>query len=197
MLKNSDLAPAVDLELVWGPVQPLDASQTADRQTLIRMLTSSAAEVLKMSGAQPRSERVIGDLSVAALIGFTGAGTAGALGLAASEEVLNRLYRSSVGAKGGENERCDWLREVANQILGRLKGQLLARGVTIHMALPQSIRGMRLVPHHDRTRHVAWTLIVGDQGPLLVWLDVEHIERLALDKNPPILAQPAGQVLIF
>lgn len=188
---------SLDLEQVWGRELPADPSQAVTYAGIREILGASASEVLTAHGIALQPGRSVGELTIASMIGFSGEGVVGALGLATSEDALARLYQRCWAREGDDGAYSDWLRELSNQILGRVKGLLLARGLTVHLALPQSIRGMKLVPNGRRGPMVSWTVMCGEDGALLVWLDLDRTDGLALGRDAPVEARPAGDVLIF
>lgn len=197
MSMNSSGGHVLDLDQVWGPMSAGGDAAALGSAALQEDLEVSTSEVLTAHGIDATAERTIGGLTIASVIGFSGAGLAGALGLATTDEVLAALYQQSLSNPGDQERYSDWLRELSNQVLGRLKGRLLARGYAIHLALPQSMRGMCLVPNDTRRSSIAWTVMSAEQGPMLAWLDLEQVEGLAREAGPPVQVQPSGEVIIF
>lgn len=197
MLNFKTLEPRVDLNLVWGALASTDAVEEDHLTALSRDLQGSLSEVLLAHGIQPLSGSVVGDLTIISVIGFVGPGLVGSLGLATSEHTLERLHCRDRGRASDDCSRGDWLRELANQVLGRLKGRLLYRGLRIRLALPQSIRGMRLSPDEAYARRVSWSASCGDDGPLLAWLELDRADGLRCPAGPSIHALAAGQVAFF
>jgi hypothetical protein len=76
-------------------------------------------------------------IRTAAIIGYSGAALKGTVMLAVSREGL------SATRPVGDDDR-DWLAELSNQLLGRVKNQLFRHGVQISMSTPLVIRGERL-----------------------------------------------------
>ena len=135
---------------------------------------------------------------MASVIGFSGSGLAGALGLRIPPTRSWPECTDWVGRTlGTQRQHSDWLRELSNQVLGRFKGRMLARGLTLHIALPQSVRGMHLVPDEHRHNRITWTVLAMAPGPLLVWLDLERIEGQELQVGPPKPACPSGDLILF
>src|SRR5215472_15675587 len=76
------------------------------------------------------------------IIGFTGKTLRGSVMLA----VERGLLEASAPLPTGQVSLRDWIAELSNQLLGRIKRQLLERGVTIEMCTPAVLRGERLSP---------------------------------------------------
>jgi hypothetical protein len=88
----------------------------------------------------------------------------------------------------------DWVGELANQLVGRLKSKLMARGVTIGVSTPVVLSGMRLspLPRGD----LAPTVLETSSGRVLVWLEVEVDSSFQLGSERPLPAAE-GDLLIF
>ena len=197
MPMNFDHSQQLDLTQVWGPMHNGGELDPLSSATLHQDVEWSSIDVLRAHGIDARRDVHIGGLTMASVIGFSGSGLAGALGLATSDEVLAGMYRLGRSNAGDERQHSDWLRELSNQVLGRFKGRMLARGLTLHIALPQSVRGMHLVPNEHRHNRITWTVLAMAPGPLLVWLDLERIEGQELQVGPPIQACPSGDLILF
>jgi CheY-specific phosphatase CheX len=88
-------------------------------------------------------------------------------------------------ASAPENARSrDWVGELANQLVGRLKSKLLARGTTIALTTPIVLSGVRLQP---LPRSSALPSIVDTpSGRVLVWLEVEVASTFKLGSIQPL-----------
>lgn len=114
------------------------------------------------------------DLLYCGVLGFTGARMRGTLMLATSEEPLGRTNP----ARGDSLK--EWIAELANQLLGRIKAKLLRRSVTIHISLPVVIRGKHLarVPRAELLPHT----FASEGGLVYVWFDAEFSPTLDLNQ---------------
>jgi hypothetical protein len=72
----------------------------------------------------------------------------------------------------------EWIAELANQLLGRIKTKLLRRSVTIHVSLPVVIRGKHLarVPSSELLPRI----FASEGGMVYVWFDAEFAPSLDL-----------------
>jgi CheY-specific phosphatase CheX len=77
------------------------------------------------------------DLALAGIIGFTADELRGSLVLA-----MGRAPLEAVDAEAARHR--DWIQELSNQLLGRVKNRLLGYGVDLKMTTPLSMRGVRL-----------------------------------------------------
>jgi len=98
------------------------------------------------------------------VIGFTGDDMCGSLMLACSREPLELTQVS------GDAMMRDWIAELTNQLLGRVKNRLLACGTAIYSAVPVVLSGERIAPiATQRLGH----LFIADAGVVSVWFDTE------------------------
>lgn len=88
----------------------------------------------------------------------------------------------------------DWVGELANQLVGRLKSKLLARSVTIAMTTPVVLTGVRIspLPRGDVAPAVFDTVT----GRVMVWLELEVDGAFRFGSERP-LAAGEGDLLVF
>lgn len=143
----------------------------SNRQILEDFMVRGSEELFAAYGVQvARVDRAPASsadepVAFAGIIGFTGNDARGTLVLAPSQ----RLLKSSQPTADGHDR--DWVGELANQLLGRVKNQLLSCGVEIHMTTPVVIKGQHLSPVPREELQPLW--FVGDGVQLAVWLDIE------------------------
>ena len=91
----------------------------------------------------------------------------------------------TVVASAPENARPrDWVGELANQLVGRLKSKLLSRGITIAVTTPIVLSGVRLQPLPRGS--ALPTTFETPSGRVLVWLEVEVASELKLGSIQPL-----------
>ena len=105
------------------------------------------------------------DIVFCGIVGFTGDQMRGTLLLATSGEPLGRTLPST------DASLREWIAELSNQLLGRIKNKLVAHGVTLHMSTPAVLRGQHIAPVSS-TPLVPHTFSSGG-GVVCVWFDVE------------------------
>jgi hypothetical protein len=88
----------------------------------------------------------------------------------------------------------DWVGELANQLVGRLKSKLLARNVSIAMTTPVVLSGVRIEPLPRTTIEPA--VFDTATGKALIWLEVEVDGTFRFDTERPIAATE-GDLLVF
>ena len=140
--------------------------------------------------AFPATER----LAFCGVMGFGGKLMRGALVLATTKEPLEQTNPS-----GLESQR-DWVCELSNQLMGRIKNRLLSLGVEVHLATPAGLSGDNLSAAPGKLR--APQVFEAGNGFICVWIDYECAEGFALPKTPPSNANSdpvmsEGDALLF
>lgn len=132
------------------------------------------------------------ELAVCGVMGFGGKLMRGALVLAATNEPLERTNPEGYGSQR------DWVCELANQLMGRVKNQLLALGVEILLATPAGLSGANLSPAPSKLR--APQVFAAANGFVVVWIDCEYAEGFELRVTPSEhfeAALPEGDSVLF
>jgi CheY-specific phosphatase CheX len=137
-----------------------------------------------------------------AIIGFAGEKLRGSLVLSANPGLLEGSCPArTVGrtdATHGEILQ-DWIGELANQLLGRLKSRLLAHGVAIQLGTPTTVSGLELRVRScggERPATPLWLHAGGDW--LVVRLDAVAAPETKLSTSPdPSSAAAEGEILLF
>jgi CheY-specific phosphatase CheX len=135
-------------------------------------VTSCLAEVVQQScialfshyqvAIAPSASLPSREVALCGIIGFTGEDLRGSLMLACSREPLE------LAQAGGEASMRDWLAELTNQLLGRVKNRLLALGTVIHCSTPVVLGGERIAPIPSQP---LGHLFTADGGVVSVWFD--------------------------
>ena len=137
---------------------------------------------------RPTERKLGSNLAFCAIIGFTGTDMCGSLLIACSREPLTLAGDDVHGIR-------DWLAELANQMLGRIKNRLLALGTTIHATTPIILRGEHLAPLDNQPRS---QLFSANDGVLSVWFDMDLLSDLELAASPDVSASVReGETLFF
>jgi CheY-specific phosphatase CheX len=119
------------------------------------------------------------------VIGFVGSGVRGTCLLGAEQQLVDASCR--VG-----NRPRDWIAELSNQLLGRLKMKLLACGVSVKVTTPLALSGVQLTPLPRLGQEpLAFS---SERGAALVWLELETEEGFALDPEKPLSIEPGDLV---
>lgn len=126
------------------------------QQSCIALFSHYRVEIAP-SESQPSRE-----VALCGIIGFTGDDLKGSVMLACSSEPLE-LARA-----GGDVSMRDWLAELTNQLIGRVKNRLLAFGTVIHCSIPVVVGGQRIAPISSQP---LGHLFTADGGIVSVWFD--------------------------
>lgn len=127
-------------------------------------------------------------------IGFSSPALSGSLLLAIPDPVLVQTLPTP------DANLADWIGELGNQLVGRLKNQLLNYEVTINLALPVVVSGGELsLPAKARRlmRHIAF---VSDWGRLFVRTEMEISPTIELVRQTGVgkmAGMDEGELLFF
>jgi hypothetical protein len=142
-----------------GVSQVNDCIAGVVEQSCIDLFSYYQVAIAPSASARPKR-----DVALCGIIGFTGDDIRGSLMLACSREPLE-LARGH-----GEASMRDWLAELTNQLLGRVKNRLLAFGTVIHCSTPVVLGGERIAPIESQP---LGHLFTADGGVVSVWIDTE------------------------
>jgi CheY-specific phosphatase CheX len=121
------------------------------------------------------------------VIGFVGKSIKATCLLSAEKRLIEASCPSG-------NASRDWIAELSNQLLGRLKMRLLGCGVNVILTTPLALSGVRLTALR---RSGLWPITFSsDFGPVLIWLELEVAEgfELGVEQAPDV---NTGELLLF
>jgi CheY-specific phosphatase CheX len=127
------------------------------------------------------------EVMLSGVMGFVGDAVRGTCVLAAPLGTIEAAAPKDAGAR-------DWVGELSNQLVGRLKAKLMARGATIALSTPVVLRGVKLSPL-PRT-DVEPVVFETSTGKVLVWLEVEIEDDFRLGEERALKASE-GELLVF
>src|SRR5882724_10168205 len=131
-------------------------------------------------------------LAVCGVMGFGGKSLRGALVLATTREPLEHTKPDAFGSQR------DWVCELANQLMGRVKNKLLTLGVEVLLATPAGLSGENLSPPPSKLR--APQVFAAASGFVCVWIDCEYADGFELPSSPPRDLEPPvaeGDAVLF
>lgn len=130
-----------------------------------------------------------GTLLLGSVIGFTGPNLRGTCILTATEQPLSRSNPVSGTLR-------NWIAELANQLIGRVKNQLLIRGAEVYVTTPVVMRGEHLAP---LPRFVLKPMAFLDDsgGSVLLWVEVEADPNFRFSSSPPAPPASEGETFLF
>lgn len=92
----------------------------------------------------------------------------------------------------------DWTKELANQLLGRIKNRLVAVGLTLESRAPMALTGTAAASELRSQRRAPFGLVTERGGTVLVWLDLVPRPGVTLDLSPRSDAGASeGDVILF
>jgi CheY-specific phosphatase CheX len=121
------------------------------------------------------------------VMGFVGDSVRGSCLLAAPLGAIEAAAPKGAAAR-------DWVGELANQLVGRLKVKLMQRGATIALSTPVALCGVKLSPL-PRTE-VEPVVFESPSGKVMVWLEVEIEDGFQLGEER-LLKANEGELLVF
>lgn len=136
----------------------------------------------------PSPERLV----LCAVLGFRGKQMNGSLVLACTREPLEMSNPT-----GCVRQR-DWICELANQLMGRVKNRLFRTGIDLTLGTPAGLSGEQLYPTPSRLR--APQVFAAGSGTICAWIDYEVAEGFQLTSVPPPDAEatmPEGGMILF
>jgi CheY-specific phosphatase CheX len=161
--------------------------------TLDEIARACTKELLEAYGVAARPAEDAGNLGAslgfAGIIGFTGPVLRGTLLIATTNTALERSNPAPTSPTR------EWMAELANQLLGRIKNQLLACEVEIHLTTPLVLRGQHL--SIEALRKVSPIEMITDEGPILVVLETESAGTLELVRRRDIQVGSEGDCLMW
>jgi CheY-specific phosphatase CheX len=139
------------------------------------------------------------DFLLCSVIGFSGRDVRGTLVLALTEELSgmsNPIAGANPGAASSRGTQRDWVGELSNQLLGRIKLELLRCGVEIYLNLPAVLLGQHLAPlPRSQLKPLKFALA---QGAAAVWIEVEARPGFKIESgNVEAQGPAAGEALLF
>jgi len=131
-----------------------------------------------------------GDLNLISVIGFGGNQIRGSLVLGATAEPIALSMPHGASAR-------DWIGELANQLLGRVKTQLMRRGIEFHAVPPAVVSGEHLKPVVSRATFKP-ILFATPHGVVCLWVELQVTGDVKLDVSLLESEIPdEGDVLLF
>jgi len=128
-------------------------------------------------------------LLLGSVIGFTGPALRGTCILAATELPISHSNPVPGSLR-------NWMAELANQLVGRIKNQLLTRGAEVYVTTPVVMKGEHLAPlPRFVLKPMAFDADRG--GTVLLWVEVEADPNFRFSSSPPDPPASEGETLLF
>lgn len=160
-------------------------------QRIQAMAAGAASELLDAYGVKLAETAEVWEESdevlYSGVMGFVGERVRGTCLLAAPKDTILSTAPQDARPR-------DWVGELANQLVGRLKSKLMAHGVTIALSTPVVLSGVKLSPLPRS--EVLPSVFDTPNGRVLVWLEVEVDPEFTLGSLRPLRAAE-GEFLVF
>jgi hypothetical protein len=119
------------------------------------------------------------------VIGFVGDTVRATCLLGAHQRLIEASCRAG-------NRSRDWIAELSNQLMGRLKMRLLGCGVSVKLTTPLTLSGVRLMPL-PRLGHEPMPF-ASELGSVIVWLELETDPNFVLGAEERLSVAPGDLV---
>jgi hypothetical protein len=153
-------------------------------QACIAMFSDYGVELERIGCEAAKTE----DILYCGVMGFVGAKVRGSVLLAATKIAVERSCPPNGVAR-------DWTGELTNQLVGRVKTRLLARGIKTMLATPLVLQGEHIAPVPRRKLNPG--CFSSNPGVVLVWVDVECDSDFVLGDDSEEPATGEGDALFF
>jgi CheY-specific phosphatase CheX len=161
----------------------------------VRLLEEMGVEA-KASGACSPPQFAGG--AVAALIGYAGETLRGSLTIVLSETAAALARAHTVTQAPGLEASRDFVGELSNLLLGRLKLRLLERDVVILLATPKTAAGGDLRVEGFSKDGSAWIAIATAVGPVFIAIDADIDPSLVIgDADAERTPYHEGEMMLF
>ncbi len=138
-------------------------------------------------------------MDLVALIGFSGDHIHGTLAFAATSSLISAS--NVLSANPSEAECRDWIGELSNQLLGRVKNRLVAHGPVLSMGTPMVVSGREMQPMYGKHDLASQNRFSTSIGLGEVWIQVTMAPEFHLDEEPAVDAadtcEEEGSLLFF
>ena len=146
-------------------------------QALEDIIVQSVDEMLKategafdyrLSGTDATSGRVI-PVSVASVLGYSGDQMKGSLVVTCEKIFLEKSHPNlSIGMPVTDPDLLDWIGELTNQMLGRIKNKLAGSGVKFTMSTPTTVSGKSMQVNCPKDGFSLEKTYTGPHGQLVI-----------------------------
>jgi hypothetical protein len=144
-----------------------------------------AAYGVELTTSDTRWDERAEEVKLFGVIGFSGKGVRATCLIGAEHSLVEASCRVSSRPR-------DWIAELANQLIGRVKMKLLGHGVSVTMTTPLALSGVRVTPLPRLGEDpVAFT---SPRGAALLWLEVETDDGFMLGPARPLSVEPGDLV---
>jgi CheY-specific phosphatase CheX len=160
-----------------------------DHKTLVTGILQESTEELfgfYETPVQRQELKYVRDLEMGfvGILGFTGGEVRGTVMLGLTDDILRLHCGLECGEAIPRSLARDWVGELANQLLGRLKNRLMPYGATIYLSTPVTLTGQRIMLLSSDTHCAIGPLVFrcGEEF-VCVWLEYEVNEEHVWERS--------------
>lgn len=151
-------------------------------QSWIELLSAYGVE---LTASRPGWEAQTDEPVLVGIIGFGGKGVRATCLIGAQRTLVEASCRVRSRPR-------DWIAELANQLVGRVKMKLLGYGVSVTMTTPLALSGVRVTPlPRSGADPVSFS---SQRGAAVLWLEIETDDDLVLTPSRPLSVEPGDLV---
>lgn len=145
---------------------------TRFHQQLDDIMADSLQAMLVVPVTASRDGGIAGDHDLVAIIGFAGDSLRGCVGVAANLQAVLAVHPLGLDADRRGRPAEDWLAEIANQVLGRVKHRLSGYSMEIAPSTPVVLRGLQIRVARARPGPPQCYKAATKGGSIIAWIDV-------------------------
>jgi hypothetical protein len=173
------------------PLSPAQVQQVFAKAAFEASVSLFRAYDVSVEAADIEAFRQKPELTLVSVIGFAGRQLSGSLVLGATHDPLARSNPTTASDR-------DWIAELANQLLGRIKNKILRLGIEVYAVPPSVVSGQHLAPVLANTDFRPW-IFSTPGGLACVWIDLSVTSELHVDQELTNSTEipTEGDVLLF
>jgi len=132
-----------------------------------------------------------------AVLGFSGDEFRGTLAISAAFETIRST--NIISASPTESMDRDWIGELSNQMLGRIKNKLLKFGATIQLSTPMVFTGRNIRSRCAGAKDCRTVSFDSPRGSIVVWMEGEFQPGFELEEQLELVdvSEEEGTFLFF
>jgi CheY-specific phosphatase CheX len=153
-------------------------------EACIHLFEAYGVELARVAATAAPSHNVL----FSGIVGFTGPNIRGTCILAATETPIHRSSPLPGSLR-------DWIAELSNQLVGRIKNKLVAHGAEVYVTTPVVIRGEHLAP--IPSHQIQPFAYAAHGGSVFLWIEFETVPGFELAIPDQSAAAPEGATLLF
>jgi CheY-specific phosphatase CheX len=164
-------------------IDPQELLESFAEDACVQLFSAYGVELKRIDAAVATHPKAL----LTSVVGFSGPKLRGACILAATERPIQQ-------SNPVDGPLRNWMAELSNQLVGRIKNKLLTHGAEVYVTTPVVLRGEHLAPLPRY--ELAPQLFECDGGAVFVWVEVENDPDFRLVASPDAVVAE-GDALLF